>query len=238
MANTKIYIHEFVDIILQNRAAYIMHMTEGWEPIGRERNMKCFGVWATVGSSERWPETTNMWELDGIHALARNFEIEFNNPKHQDPTLEVWWSGAQQYRSGGYDRLVRPAPYSPTIEESVAAGTKGGVYYHEMIRTAPGQAKTYLNMMEQDWIPTANRLGMTLCFAGRSMMVNDSEVICIWAIDDWPSWAAVEKAYESDPAVAQWRLQTQNIALDWRNKLLADGPLNPMRTGVLLPRPL
>ena len=31
MANTKIYIHEFVDIILQNRAAYIMHMTEGWE---------------------------------------------------------------------------------------------------------------------------------------------------------------------------------------------------------------
>ena len=56
MANTKIYIHEFVDIILQNRAAYIMHMTEGWEPIGRERNMKCFGVWATVGSSERWPE--------------------------------------------------------------------------------------------------------------------------------------------------------------------------------------
>ena len=142
MANTKIYIHEFVDIILQNRAAYIMHMTEGWEPIGRERNMKCFGVWATVGSSERWPETTNIWELDGIHAMARNLEIEFNNPKHQDPTLEVWWSKAQEYRSGGYDRLVRPAPYSPTIEENVKAGTKGGVYYHEMIRTAPARPRT------------------------------------------------------------------------------------------------
>ena len=120
----------------------------------------------------------------------------------------------------------------------MAAGTKGGVYYHEMIRTAPGQAKNFLDMMERDWTPTANRLGMTLCFAGRSMMVNDSEVICIWAIDDWPAWANVEKAYETDPAVAQWRLQTQNIALEWRNKLLADGPLNPMRTGVLLPRPL
>ena len=125
---------------------------------------------------------------------------------------------------------------SPELEFEIS-NTKGGVYYHELIRVAPGQAKTYLSMMEELWIPVADRLGLKLCFAGRSMMVNESEVICIWAIKDWPAWANVEKAYESDPAVAVWRKQTQHIALDWRNKLLADGPLNPMNTGVLLPRP-
>ena len=35
MANEKIYLHEFVDIILQNRTKYVHHMTANWGPVGR-----------------------------------------------------------------------------------------------------------------------------------------------------------------------------------------------------------
>ena len=232
MANQKIYIHEFIDITKHNRAKYLQHITANWTPVGiRERNMLCFGVWATVGTTERWPEATNLWELDGWMGLADNWEIEYENPKHQDPSLEEWWAQAADMRAGGWDRILIPAAYSPTIGEAIEQGIKGRVYYHEVIRITPGQANTYLAMMEQEWLPVAQELGMTLCFASRSAMVNNSEVINIWAMENWRAWARVEIAYESDPRVAQWRAQTRGVALDWRNKLLSPAPLNPMNLG-------
>ena len=73
--NGKVYIHEFIDIIAHNRARYMHHMTANWCPTARaERNMLCFGVWGTVGSTGRWPEVVNLWELDGWPGLVGNFE--------------------------------------------------------------------------------------------------------------------------------------------------------------------
>jgi hypothetical protein len=234
MANTKVYIHEFIHIILQNRAKYIHHMTANWGPIGRaERNMLCYGVWATVGSTERWPEAVNMWELDGWKGLANNFRIEFNHPTHQDPSLEKWWAEAANFRSGGYDRILIPAPWSPTIEELMAKKVGGEVFYHETIRIAPGQSKTYLDLVERHWLPVAEGLGLQLCGVFRTAMVNDSEVIAVWAMKDWDTWAKVEVAYEEDDAVAAWRARTRGIALDWRNKLMSPAPLHPLVTGKL-----
>ncbi|MGB3720425.1 MAG: hypothetical protein WBB38_12675, partial [Hyphomicrobiaceae bacterium] len=87
MANTKVYIHELVDIIGHNRARYVQHMTANWCPIARaERNQLCFGVWATVGSTGRWPEVVNMWELDGWDGLVANFEHETGGGRDQDPS--------------------------------------------------------------------------------------------------------------------------------------------------------
>jgi hypothetical protein len=232
MANGMLYIHEHIDITLQNRAKYIDHMTRGWGlSIGPERPMLCFGVWATVGSTERWPEATNMWELPGWEGMAENFRIEFNHPTHQDPTLIKWWSGAAEFRSGGYDRLLIPAPWSPTLKELIARGVKGEVYHHETIRIAPGQAKTYLDLFEQHWLPVAERIGLQLVGAYRTAMTNDSEVIVFWAMKDWDTWADVEIAYETDERVAAWRARTRDVAIDWRNKLLSPAPLHPLHTG-------
>jgi hypothetical protein len=235
VANGKIYIHEFIDIIKQNRAKYLHHIAANWGPLGRvERNMLCFGVWATVGTTEKFPEATNLWELDGWDGLADNWEIEYENPKHQDATLEKWWAEAADMRHGGWDRVLIPAEYSPTLNECIERGINGRVYYHETIKIAPGQARTYLDLMQQEWLPVAERIGMRLAFAARSAMVNDSEVICIWAMKNWRAWAAVEKAYQGDAEVAQWRARTRSIALDWRNKLLSPAPLCPLNTGKIL----
>ena len=77
MANTKVYIHEFIDIIGHNRAHYMHHMTANWSPIAqRERQQLCYGVWGTVGSTRRWPEVVNLWEEDGFAGLAASFEGE------------------------------------------------------------------------------------------------------------------------------------------------------------------
>jgi len=233
--NSKIYIHEFVDITGNNRAKYIHHMTANWGPIGRtERKMLCLGVWATVGSTERWPQTVNMWELDGWKGVAANFRHEFNNPKHQDRSLEVWWNEAAAYRSGGYDRLLIPAPYTPTVEEAIAQGIKGEVYYHEVVQIRPGGARDYLARLHQEWQPIALRIGLQLVGAYRTAMVNGSEAIVLWAIKDWETWADIEAAYESDAEVARWRQASAGLVIDWRAKLLAPAPLSPLNTGEIL----
>lgn len=235
MANQKVYIHELIDIIGQHRAEYMHHMTANWGPIGRtERNMLCFGVWGTVGSTERWPQTVNLWELDGWRGLAANFRHELGHQSHQDPSLAEWWAEAAGYRSGGYDRILLPAPYSPTVEEAIARGVKGVVYYHELVRIAPGRARSYLSMLEQDWLPVASRLGLQLAGAYRTAMVNDSEAVVIWAIDDWDTWADFELAQEEDHEVERWREATRNVAVDWRAKLMVPAPLNPLNTGKIL----
>jgi hypothetical protein len=233
--NSKIYIHELVDILGQNRAKYMHHMTANWGPIGRsERNMLCVGVWATVGSTERWPQTVNLWELDGWQGLAANFRHEFESPTLQDPALEQWWAEAANFRSGGYDRILIPAAYSPTLEEAMERDVGGEVYSHETVQVVPGHAKTYLAMLEQDWMPIAGRIGLQLVGAYRTAMVNDSEVIVIWSIDSWERWGDIEAAFDDDTSVARWRRRTEGVAIDWRAKLLVDSELNPLKTGRIL----
>ena len=235
VANPKIYIHELIEITGQNRARYMHHMTANWGPIGREeRNLLCVGVWATVGSTERWPETVNLWEIEGWSGLAANFRHEFSHPTLQDPALAKWWAEAASYRRGGYDRVLVPAPYSPTLEEAMAQGIGGEVYYHELVSITPGRARDYLAALEQEWLPVAGRIGLRLLGAYRTAMVNDSEAVVIWAIDTWEAWAAAQEALDDDPGVAGWRERVHGLVIDWRGKLLVDSPLNPLKTGKIL----
>src|SRR4051812_16225226 len=134
--NEKIYLHEIIDIILQGRPKYFHHMTAVWGPTGREeRGMSCVGVWGTLGSTARWPEVINLWEFDGWDAIAKAFGHEVSSPTMQDPKLKVWWDEAQQYRSGGFDRLLIPASYCPTVADICKSKQIVGakVFYHERI---------------------------------------------------------------------------------------------------------
>ena len=119
VANDKVYIHEFIDIIGHNRARYMHHMTANWCPVAREeRNQLCLGVWGTVGSTGRWPEVVNMWELDGWDGLVGNFAHEFAHATPQDPSLAEWWAVAASLRRGGVDRIVVPEPWTRPVDDA------------------------------------------------------------------------------------------------------------------------
>lgn len=230
--NERVYLHEFIDIIGHNRANYFEHMTVNWRKAAKERNQKTFGIWGTFGSTRKWPEVVNLWEYQSMDHIASTFDHETSKPNMQDPTLFEWWHKAQEYRRSGIDRLLLPTDYSPGIDEVCARGIVGyRVFYHECIKIAPGQASTYLSMVEHEWLKPAEKLGMTCVGAYRTMMRNDSEVFMIWAIKDWQTWADIEKAYESADYVKAWRHRTMNIALDWENFLMCSAPQSPTQTG-------
>ncbi len=136
--NEKIYIHEYIDIIGHNRANYMHHMTANFSPRAQqERDQLCYGVWGVLGSTGRWPQVVNIWEEDGLEGLATSFRHECSGPGMQDPHLAQWWAKAAEFRSGGNDRLLRPAPWTRTIEQLCADGVTGEAYAHEHVGLRP-----------------------------------------------------------------------------------------------------
>jgi hypothetical protein len=233
--NDRIYIHELIDIRGHNRARYMHHMTANWVPVAiRERNQRCYGVWGTVGSTGRWPEVVNMWELDGWDGLAANFAHELpGGGAMQDPSLAEWWAQAAEFRSGGYDRIVTPAPWSQPIDELIADGVRGEVYAHELVVVPPGDADDYLDALRAEGRAAVETLGLTLTGAFRVEMVNDTECIVIWAIPEWATWTAFERAHhdDDDGPLAAWAATQAALGADWRRTLMVDAPLSPLRIG-------
>ncbi|MGH9113849.1 MAG: NIPSNAP family containing protein [Acidimicrobiales bacterium] len=235
--NEKVGIHEFIDIVGHNRAKYMHHMTANWVPLARkERNQLCFGVWGTVGSTGRWPEVVNMWELDGWDGLTGNLRHELSHGSLQDPSLAEWWALAASLRRGGVDRIVVPEPWTRSIEQLVADGVRGVLYSHELVTLPPGAAPDFLAAFAAEGVPAHETLGLELVGAFRVAMVNDSEAIVIWAVPDWPTWARVERAWlgvgtADGEGLRAWRRTTLALGADWRRTLMVDAPLAPLRIG-------
>lgn len=230
--NPKIYIHEFIDILGHHRADYMHHMTANWSPHAQEaRNQQCYGVWAVMGSTGRWPQVVNIWQEDGWDGLAASFDGEAVGPGAQDPVLARWWAAAAEFRSGGLDRILEPAPWTRTIEQLCAERVSGACYAHEIIRVEPGGARAFLELVRERGGPLAARRGWELAGAWTTAMAGDDECIVLWAVPTWKAWAAFEHAHTADPAVEKWRRDALTHVRAWQRTLLVDAPLSPFRTG-------
>ena len=232
MPNDKVYIHELIDVIGHNRARYMHHMTANWCPVARaERNQLCFGVWATVGSTGSWPEVVNLWELDGWDGLVGNFEHEFSGGGIQDPSLAEWWAAAADLRRGGKDRIVVPAPWSPTIDELTADRRRGEVYAHEIVSVANGAAGGYLDVVADRGIDAYAEYGMSLVGAFATAMRSEGEVVLVWAIPTWSDWADFEQAAMRRDGLGAWKEAIRPFGGYTSRTLMVDAPLAPLRTG-------
>jgi len=229
--NSKVYTHELINIIGPNRPHYMHHMTANWSPIGQEeRNQLCFGVWGTVGTTGHWPQVVNMWEEDGFEGLAKGLNHELGRPNLQDEKLEKWWKEAANFRSGGFDRVLIPAPWTKTIAELCAGGNRGVAYAHETIHVKPGGADDFLDKVRDLAVGILAPFGWSLIGALKTSMRNNSECILIWAIDSWAAWADYENAVHRDPTVRKWRDVCWD-QISFERFLMCDAPLSPLKTG-------
>jgi hypothetical protein len=230
--NDRVYIHEFIDIHGHNRANYMHHMTANWSPIGQEqRNQLCYGVWALFGSTGAWPQTVNMWEHEGWDGLAASFRTEAVGTGAQDPALAKWWAKAAEFRRGGFDRIVVPAPWTRTIGELCADGVVGEVYAHELIKVRPGSAAEFLERAREAAAPVLGQYGWDLIGAFTTAMVDDDEALLLWSIPTWQQWSDAEKAHATNDDLVTWRQGVREIVGNWHRILLVDSPLSPMRLG-------
>lgn len=229
--NSKVYIHEFVDIIGHNRSRYMHHITANWSPIAQdERGQQCFGVWGVVGSTGRWPQVVNIWEEDGWDGLGRSFAHELGHAELQDPKLARWWSAAAGMRSGGLDRILVPAPWMPTIAELCEAGAGGIAYAHDQAVVAPGEAGDYLDLVRDEGESVYASVGWKIVGAWQTALGNESEAFVLWSIPSWRQWSDAERELRGDGPLGKWRLRHQSAPVTFSRILLVDSPLSPLRT--------
>ena len=233
MSAQRVYIHELIDIIGNNRARYLHHMTANWGPIGRaERHQLCFGVWGVVGSTGRWPAVVNLWEYESWEAIGANFGVELASPSMQDPSLAEWWAVAGSLRSGGVDRILVAPDWSPSIGELCAEGAVGAAgYCHELVRCAPGAAPELLESVRQGALPAYAQAGLVLVGAFARAMADDDELLLIWSFRDWATWARFEERSLEDSPVRAWRAEVRPEVASWERVLLVDAEFAPLRTG-------
>ncbi len=230
--NDRIYIHEFIDVHGHNRANYMHHMTANWSPTAQvARQQLCYGVWALLGSTGAWPQVVNMWEEDGWGGLASSFAGEAVGTGAQDPKLEKWWAKASEFRRGGFDRIMVPAPWTRTIEQLCADGVTGQVYAHELVKVRPGSAAELLERARERAVGPLARHGWELIGAFTTAMVDDDEALLLWTIPSWQRWADGERAHTTEDDVIAWRSDVRDVVRIWQRILLVDAPLSPFRTG-------
>ena len=155
------------------------HMTANWCPVAREeRNQLCFGVWGTVGSTGRWPEVVNMWELDGWDGLAAQLRARVH-PRHAAGPVagRVVGGRAASLRRGGVDRIVVPEPWTRPIDELIADGVRGEVYAHELVKRAGRDGRSSSAASHEVGRAGAREPRRRDVGAFRVAMVNDSECI-------------------------------------------------------------
>jgi hypothetical protein len=214
--NTKLYLHEIIHIVGTGSEAYKRHTGER-VPAGPSGSL--VGTWQQSGSTGDWPRVVNLWEMDGWAGWAEILAYQYT-PRHgQPPALRRWWTEATRYRSGGFDRILEPAPWSPTREELVARNVRGLACLQEIATVAPGKADEYLDAVAREWVPVATGRGLTLAGAYRTAM-RDTEAVLLWTLPTLADFTRHLAHLASAPETRAWADRARTWRTDYRETLL------------------
>jgi len=181
--NPKLYLHETIHIIGTGSEAYKRH-TGTRTPSGPAGGL--VGTWQQSGSTGDWPRVVNLWEMDGWGGWGHILEHQYGG-EGQPAALAQWWSEAARLRSGGFDRILEPAPYCPTRAELISRKVRGRAFIQEIATVFPGAADAYLEGVEAHWVSVAARRGLTLAGAWRTAM-RDTEAVLLWCLPTLGVW--------------------------------------------------
>jgi hypothetical protein len=198
-----LYLHEFIDIIGTGQDAYLDTVGERAVHSEKEGISRLVGTWKVIGSTNRWPRVVNVWEMDGWEHWAETLERQ-HFPEKKDAALAPWWAQATQWRSGGFDRILEPASYSPTRDELHTRNLRAWVCVHTIVRTAPGKCDEYLAAVGDTLRPLLEGRGLTLMGAYATPMRSD-EAVLIWAATDFRALCDVYAGRKDDPAFQHWQ---------------------------------
>ena len=169
------------------------------------------GTWKVIGSTNRWPRVVNLWEMDGWQHWAAALERQFL-PEKVDRDLAPWWAKATQWRSGGFDRILEPASYSPTRDQLRARQLRAWVCAHTIVQLQPGRRDEYLAAVDGHLRPTLEQRGLTL-FGSWAVPMRSDEAVVIFAAPDFRALCAVYDAAKGDAELAAWEQSVASLRL-------------------------
>jgi hypothetical protein len=221
MPNRHVYLHETIAIAGTGSEAYKAHTGA----LGADRSdggAPLVGTWQQSGSTGAWPVVVNLWEMRDWAHWAAILERQYTRASGQDPALKQWWTEAAQWRSGGFDRILVPAPFSPTRDAIVRAGIRGAGCLQEIATVEPGTAARYLAAVGATRRRTMARRGLALLGAYETAM-RETEVVLLWNLPTFPHLTDY-LASAGDRTERAWRATARRWRVDVRETLLVPSP--------------
>jgi len=215
----RLFLHEVIDVVGRGARAYMEHTVDFDAEGTTSGGLELLGTWEVVGTTGRWPQVVNLWEIDGWDGWARLAQ-RTNVDKADNEELTAWWDAAYQRRSGGFDRLLRGAPGCPVRAELVSAGTGGSWFVHELSEVRPGAGPEYLAATRDERAPAMAERGIALVGLYDSVLT-DTEVCTIWATDVVTHTTLLR---DGDP----WPATARQWCTRWREELMTPGPGSPL----------
>jgi hypothetical protein len=204
-----LYLHEIIDIVGTGQEGYLDTVGERALHSEGERISRLFGTWKVLGSTHRWPRVVNLWEMEGWDHWAETLERQFL-PDKKDPALAPWWAKATQWRSGGFDRILEPADYSPDCGSLQRSGLRAWVCVHTLVRAFPGRRQAYLDAVRETLLPLLTQKGLTLLGAYSAAMRSD-EALLLWAAPDFRALCRLMDARKRDAELRQWGRRAERL---------------------------
>jgi hypothetical protein len=213
-AEPPLFLHEVIDIVGRGGAGYMAHTRDFDAGDAAAGGLELVGTWEVVGTTGRWPQVVNIWEIDGWDGWAR-LALRTNVAKRDNAELAAWWDEAYKRRTGGFDRLLRGAPGCPTRASLLADGVGGSWFVHELSEVRPGAGPEYLAPTLAERVPAMAERGITLVGLYDSVLL-DTEVCTVWATT---VTAHTELLRAGDP----WPRVAREYCTRWREELMTPG---------------
>jgi hypothetical protein len=204
-----LYLHEIIDIVGTGQEAYLKTVGERARHSEGQNISRLMGTWKVIGSTHRWPRVVNLWEMDGWAHWAETLERQFL-PGKVDAALAPWWAKATEWRSGGFDRILAPADFSPTYAALRASRLCAWVCVHTLVRTRRGMAPAYLEAVGNEFDALLQERECTLMGAYTATMRSD-ELLVLWAAPDFRHLCRLADGWEADPALQQWQRRSEGM---------------------------
>lgn len=226
--NPNIYLHEIVRTVPGCEEPYLGSVLSlHHEPSRRHRGRPAFAQFRSIAVSGAWPVGINIWENTWA-GQTEDLVSQFQDAQ-RDTAMEDWWNRNLHLRRGGYDRMLIPASYSPTLTGLTEGQVRGEVFLHEIHWLPFGEPQRYLAAFEQQVLPTLDRLGLDLVGAFRVAM-RPRQVLTILCARAWSGVSAWLDPSNRDEDLKDWH--DYRAATVQRSEELL---LLPARHGPLVP---
>lgn len=190
-----IHLHETVDVVAGKLGEYFAGLNEMFAPLGEERGITMSGVFEIAGTSGRWPQAVLLWQIDSWDAYARQ-----RTTAGAHPGVGRWHTAAVGWRTGGYDRMLSPLPFSPLPPARPHAASPGCVCVQQTFIVKPGHSAGFLNGMRDVVIAPLIGSALTLQAFWRSSF-RPLEFLALWSVPDWDAFARLEDAARASGSV-------------------------------------
>lgn len=223
-----LYLHETIDPVREPGAhtRYLDELGEIVTTLGNAEGSaggRCIANWVPIFLTGSWPQIIGFWQMPGgWDGFAAHFD---SHPELFHQPLDRWYGE----RSGGFDRLLIGADYTPTLDQLVESGTRAPVVLHETIRLDPGGAPDYLDRLGELKASIPARYGFGVLGGYEVAFRNRSEVIVLWAFPDVATLAANQSRSADYPEVAAWRTRSGSFERAHTGVVLRPTSWSPLR---------